>query len=287
MPPLPFTDQDVVVAFPEFAVEVPHVGTGIDKVAYRAARDAEVLALKILSGAVDDDVDEFDDGLVTERFRRELQGMADVECPHIIRAVDEPQVRMIGSTNHVWYTEPFMMGGTLHQRLKSGPLTLPEVESLAIALLTAVDAMWNQGRIVHRDIKPKNIGFAGDGSPVLLDLGIALFTEMSDITESSLTGPGSQFYAAPEQFLPKNRSTIDFRTDLFQIGIVLVEALTGAHPFRGAADYYRALTNFDTASLSSVPITGRLQTAIPRLLAAHQSRRFRTTAMALASLGEV
>lgn len=282
-----FTDSDVRAAFPEFTVEVPNVGHGVDKVAYRVARSGDVLALKILTEPTEDDADEFDESLATERFRRELRGMSDLECPHIIRVVDEPQVRQIASSNHIWYTEPFLTGGTLHERLKgSGRLDGAEAHALAHALLTAVDVMWTQGNFVHRDIKPKNIGYSSAGLPVLLDLGIALFVDESAITQSSLSSPGSQYYAAPEQYEARRDAIIDFRTDLFQVGIVLAEALTGAHPFRGSGgDYMTALRSFDASTLDGVSMPDGLRRTIPRLLAAHPSRRFRTVELAMKSLG--
>lgn len=278
------TDLDVVGAFPEFLVDVPRAGSGADKVVFRAKCEERLLALKILSTPVADDAEEFDPGLVTERFRREMLGMSDVVCEHIIRIADQPQLRLISGRKHVWYTEPFLSGGTLHSRLKAGPLQVDEVHALGLALLTAVDVMWNQGRFVHRDIKPLNIGYSSDGVPVLLDLGVALFADLAEITHSSLSSPGTALYAAPEQFEPRRSSNIDFRTDLFQVGIVLYESATGHHPFVGAADYYRALTNFDPAALDSCGLPPSLERLLSRLLAPHQSRRYRSPEAALTAL---
>jgi serine/threonine protein kinase len=161
------------------------------------------------------------------------------------------------------------------------------VHTLARSLLLAVDAMWNEGRFVHRDIKPENIGYLADGTVVLLDLGIALFSDLSPLTESQMSGPGSQRYAAPEQFSIRRLADIDFRTDLFQIGIVLVEALSGQHPFfELGTDYYKRLTTFSADSLSTVDMTDGLRTVIPRLLAASPSGRYRKVDLALSALGE-
>ena len=285
-----FNDDDVQAAFPEFSVAVPWVGRGGDKVTYQASRRGENLALKILLEPVDDDAEDFDQALATERFQREMLGMATTQCPHIIRAIDEPQLRRIAQTNHVWYTEPFLEGGTLHSLLRKGRLTPAAAHDLARSLLFAVDAMWGSDhKFVHRDIKPKNIGYLADGTPVLIDLGIALFTEMSGITSSSLISPGSKGYGAPEQYEIRRTSTIDFRTDLFQIGIVLVEAIMGTHPFNGSPDYWQSLNNFDPSTLDSFRHDRRASpNNFPRLLASRQNRRFRTVALALESLdGEI
>lgn len=289
---LPFADGDVPPAFPEFAVHLPRVGKGGDKVVYRIDHGGADLALKILMDPVDDDAEEFEQAIPdegapagAERFRRELQGMATTDCPHIIKAVHEPQLRVIGRGNHVWYSEPYLAGGTLFDRMKSGPLPPDEVHDLARCLFMAVEAMWGgTSPFVHRDIKPKNIGYTADGTVVLIDLGVALFTQMTSITSSSVVGPGTNIYAAPEQFDIRRLATIDFRTDLFQIGIVLVECLTGKHPFKSSTDYYRALTGFDPGTLTGVAMSDGLRRTIPRLLASHQGRRFRKPEMALKTL---
>lgn len=276
-----FNESDVQHAFPEMTVQLPSVGKGGDKVAFRASRDDETLALKVLLEPVEnDDVEDYDQEQATERFRREMLGMAATDCPHIIKVVDEPQLRTIGGKKYVWYTEPFLENGTLQDRLRSGPLTPDAVHELARSLFLAVEAMWeSEHRVVHRDIKPGNIGFTADDTPVLIDLGIARFTLMSSITSSSVVGPGTGRYAAPEQFDITRIASIDFRTDLFQIGIVLVEALTGAHPFtRG--DYWTNLNNFDSRTLDAIPMTDGVRAVLPRLLASRQSRRFRRADMA-------
>lgn len=213
-----FPDSAVPTAFPEFDVELPNVGEGMDKVAFKVTLQETPLALKILHEPVPEDAEYYDDQAhATERFRREQIGMAATDCVHIVRVINEPQIRKIDDRNFIWYSEPFLTGGTLHERLRHGPLQADEVHRLGESLLLAIQAMWNSdAKFVHRDIKPKNIGYMSDGTPVLIDLGIALFTEMVNITTTSLAGPGTTHYAAPEQFVPRRYATIDFRTDLFQ-----------------------------------------------------------------------
>lgn len=281
-----FTDSDVVRAFTELAVEVPNLGVGQQKVAYKASDGAVTVALKVLLHEESED-DEDELVLAAERFRREMAGMAATSCPHVVQLLNGPEVRGIAGRDHLWYSEPYMAGGMLRSRLTRGPMGPNDVHALAKALLLAVDAMWNQGGFVHRDIKPDNIGYLGDGTVVLLDLGIALFADLSPLTESQMSGPGTSRYAAPEQFRIRRLADIDFRTDLFQIGIVLMEALTGKHPFweRGA-DYMQRLTNFSADSLNGLQMSAGLRAVIPRLLAASPSGRYRKVELALAALGE-
>jgi len=85
--------------------------------------------------------------------------------------------------------------------------------------------------VVHRDLKPQNIRLRPDGSPVIIDFGLARHLDLPDIT---LTIQGAQIgtpcYFAPEQFEGTKRD-IEHRTDLFALGILLYEALVGSHPF--------------------------------------------------------
>lgn len=281
----PFKDDEVVAAFTEFNITLPDCGSGAAKTVYLASRDSQDLALKILHDPVPDGAVEYNESLASERFIRELRALQETDCPHVIRVLDMPELRLIGTSTHIWYTEPFLGGGTLHQRLKaSKTLSSTDLEVLARGMLLAIEAMWTQGRYVHRDIKPKNIGYQVNGTPVLMDFGIALFTEMTDLTSASLAGPGTSKYAAPEQFQPRRDSFIDFRTDMFQLGIVLAESATGRHPFWGASDYMNALYNFDPKFLDGAGISTGLLELISRLLQGHQSRRFRTVKMALDTL---
>ncbi|MCF4119875.1 serine/threonine protein kinase [Antribacter sp. KLBMP9083] len=279
MPVIPWTDDDVIRAFPEFAIEVPALGAGQQKVAYKASD----VALKVLL----QDPDSVDDEAATtiERFQREMSAMQATTCPHVATLVSGPELRTIGETERYWYTEPLLAGGTLKQRLRLGPLSHTEAADLARSLLLAVDAMWAQG-IVHRDIKPDNIGYLSDGTVVLADLGIALLTEMYPVTNSQLVGPGTQYYAAPEQYQMRRNTTIDFRTDLFQVGIVVAESVMGYHPFRQpGTGHIEQLTSFDATVLDSFNLPAGLRELIPRLLAPHQSGRYRSVQRALKALG--
>lgn len=287
---IPFSDAEVATAFPEFQVSVPRIGAGKQKAVYRAKRDTTDLALKILLMALDpSDTDaepdpEYD--ITLERFRRETQGMRLVDCPHVMRLVDEPEIREIDGQNYYWYTEPLIGGGTLKSRIKSGPLTPQELDNLARSLLAAVEAMSTTGQFVHRDIKPNNILLTDDGTVVLTDLGIARFTELQDITESEMTGPGTWMYAAPEQFDIRRQATIDFRTDMFQIGIVLFEAAMAKHPFNpsNTAGYAQRLKSFSANSITRTDLPAGLRKLIIRLLSPNPSGRYRHVSSAFEDL---
>lgn len=282
---VPFSDLDVVTAFPEFTIHTPCLGAGQQKVAYKVTDNNTDVALKIM--LQESEIDDEEAELAQERFQREMAGMALVSCPNVVSLIRGPERRTVGQGARFWYSEPLMADGTLRDRLRQGPLSGHEAFNLAKSLLAAVDAMWNKGRFVHRDIKPANIGYMADGTIVLMDLGIALFTELSPLTESQMVGPGSSKYAAPEQFVIRRLADIDFRTDLFQVGIVLVEALTGSHPFfEIGTDYMSKLTNFNPGVLDGIDMPKGLRSTIPRLLAASPSGRYRKVELAMRALGD-
>lgn len=281
-------DGDVVAAFPEFELTTPSAGKGGAKIAYRATDGTTEFALKVTMAPLnldDDEEREQTEGII-ERFEREMRAMQAVDCPHVATVSHGPSTRLIAESDHLWFGEPFLNGGTLHNVLRTGTLAPDAADELGRALLTAVVAMWNAEGIVHRDIKPRNIGYI-DGQVVLMDLGTVLFTQLNPLTAPSLTGPGTQFYASPEQFEVRRFSTPDFRSDLFQIGIVLFEAIAGMHPFKSVGgDYFEALKSFDTSRVSGLPCSGRMKALIARLLQSRPAGRFRTPEDALLFLEE-
>lgn len=276
---LPFTDEDVATAFSDWNVASPAVGQGSFKVAYRVKRrgGAEEV-LKILTDPISVDSEEFEVSEFSERLSRELTAMSETKCQHIVQITEPAGVKQIGSSRFVWYAEPYYSGGTLEERLQDGPLGLPQVIGLAKALLIAVESMWSQ-RIVHRDIKPGNIVFDNTGIPVLLDLGIALYSDLSPLTSSWESSPMTPRYSSPEQFEARKDAQIDFRTDHFLIGMVVFESLTGKHPFWtygvGLDVYMKRLENFSVDSLAETDAPEELKKMVSRLLAAKPNRRYR------------
>src|ERR1019366_6588709 len=98
------------------------------------------------------------------------------------------------------------------------------------ALCDGLSALKQEG-IVHRDIKPENIRVKPSGAPVIIDFGLARHLSLPDLTQTvEGAAIGTPLYFAPEQF-DGTKHDIDHRTDLFALGILLFEALTGEHPF--------------------------------------------------------
>jgi serine/threonine-protein kinase len=147
----------------------------------------------------------------------------------------------------LYIIEEFIDGDNLRNVLKSkGQLPLNDVLRLVDMLLYTAVAMENE-KLVHRDIKPENIMVCPDGSFKLIDFGIARQLAKSSLTPTAAHfGPHTAGYAAPEQFRNLKKS-IDIRTDLFAIGVVAYESLSGKHPFaEGSRDQLETLRRTET-----------------------------------------
>ncbi|MBL8095909.1 MAG: protein kinase [Anaerolineales bacterium] len=157
------------------------------------------------------------------RFEREAQTIASLEHPAIVPVYD------FGEDNEQPYIVMRLMnGGSLVDRLRNGPLPLAEVARIMSTLAPALDEAHAHG-IIHRDLKPGNILFDGRDQPYLSDFGIAKLTETS--VAFTATGIiGTPAYMSPEQ--ARGDRDIDGRSDLYALGAIVFEALTGQMPYQ-------------------------------------------------------
>lgn len=129
--------------------------------------------------------------------------------------------------------QEFVEGDTLRQRIANGPLAPHLAIAIATQAATALDAAHSAG-VVHRDIKPENLMLRPDGVVKVLDFGLARSVRVAGINQD-ITQPGVLMstvkYMSPEQV---RGLEVDARTDLFSLGVVLYEMLTGLPPFAGA-----------------------------------------------------
>lgn len=177
-----------------------------------------------------------------ERFWGEAKLIASLRHPHLIQLFD------IGVLND----QPFMVmeylnGGTLKDRLVASatggtPMALGDIVRLLDALASAIDYAHEQGAI-HRDIKPANILFAGQNEPVLADFGLARLQYQS--SQISQTGAivGTPAYMSPEQ---AGNQTLDKRSDLYALGVVIYQLATGRLPFRAESPTTILLQHLNT-----------------------------------------
>lgn len=179
------------------------------------------VALKILPSGADSSPERL------ERFRREARTVAALNHPNIVTiySVEEDQgVRFL--------TMEKVEGESLRQRLSGGALDPDTFLDLAIDLAEALVAAHERG-VIHRDLKPENIKLTQDGKPKVLDFGLVKFLGDESKDEEgfkTLTGMvlGSARYMSPEQ---ANGEPLDMRTDVFSLGIIMYEMLTGKNPF--------------------------------------------------------
>ena len=160
-----------------------------------------------------------------ERFLNEGKRQAQLQHPNIIPAMDFFQVE-----GRSFLVMQYVEGENLESRLKreNPALTLKEVRSIAVDILSALDYAHSKG-VVHRDVKPSNMLLDANGRVLLMDFGIALaLTEEQRLTRTN-TSMGTPDYMSPEQIT--RPLEVDFRSDIYSFGCVLYAMLSGNPPF--------------------------------------------------------
>ena len=215
------------------------------------ARDTRLerpVALKILPHQFTQNLEQ------VKRFEREARAASALNHPNIITIHDIVQE---GDT-HFIATE-FIEGQTLRQRLTNGKLNLQEAVDIAMQIARALRAA-HAARIIHRDIKPENVMVRDDGLVKVLDFGLAkpiesdsaasysFATPLNDLRTNPETFMGTVGYMSPEQVL---REPLDHRTDIFSLGVVMYEMLSGERPFTGdrSTDILDAVLHLEAAPL--------------------------------------
>jgi serine/threonine-protein kinase len=171
--------------------------------------------------------------LGAERFLREIRVIATLQHPHILGLIDSGVVGPDGGAlaGRPYYVMPYVDGRSLRQRLdEEGQLPVAEAVRLTSEVASALDYAHRHG-VIHRDIKPENI-LLNDGSALVADFGIALAVQQSGerMTETGLS-LGTPQYMSPEQAAGERGITP--RSDIYALGAVAYEMLTGEPPFTG------------------------------------------------------
>ena len=163
-----------------------------------------------------------------ERFLKEIELTAGLQHPHILPLFDS------GSADGLlFYVMPFVDGETLRGRLtREHQLPIVDALRIATAVADALEYAHKHG-VVHRDIKPENI-LLHEGRPVVADFGIALAVQQAGAARMTQTGMslGTPQYMAPEQAM--GEKTVDHRADIYALGALTYEMLTGDPPFTGS-----------------------------------------------------
>jgi serine/threonine protein kinase/formylglycine-generating enzyme required for sulfatase activity/predicted esterase len=230
------------------------------------------VALKFLSADMTGDPD------AKDRFVREAQAAAALDHPNICTVYGVEEER-----GEIYIAMGYVEGETLKHKIASGPLIVEEAAWIALQIAEALELAHRKG-IVHRDIKPSNVLFDPRGQAKVLDFGLAKVSGRAQLTRDG-TIVGTLAYMSPEQ---AQGEVVDHRTDIWSLGTVLYEMLTGKLPF--AADSEAAALY---AIVHKAPLPARrirpeiplaLQRIVERAMAKSPQDRFQTISEMLVDL---
>jgi serine/threonine protein kinase len=215
-----------------------------------------------------------------QRFKREARAASALNHPNILTIYE------IGQEEEAYFiATEFIDGHTIHHYINHSKMRVRQTVDVAIQIAGALSTAHSAG-IIHRDIKPQNLMLRNDGYVKVLDFGLAKLTERGaadafQTVLSARTDPGRVMgtisYMSPEQALGQN---VDQRTDIFSLGVVLYEMLTGNVPFKGnsaAAIFDEILNKKPTPIAASNPdISPELERIINRALEKDREVRYQT-----------
>ncbi len=216
---------------------------------------------------------------LVERFFQEAETASKLDHPNIVKIFD------FGDEDGFLYlVMQYIQGDTLESILSfRGKLTVKEALSITLQVLSALDYAHEKG-LVHRDIKPANIMLNSEGKAFILDFGIAILAQDKRITKTRVAA-GTPEYMAPEQF----RGKADRRSDIYSVGAVLYEMLTGKTPFGDAKDVYELQYKILREPVPPTGISDKIDKILENAMSKLPSQRFQTAhdfAQALLELPE-
>ena len=206
------------------------LGRGGMGVVYKATqlKLSRPVALKMILGGA------FASGPDLSRFMHEAEAVASLRHPHIVQVYD------VGDLDSLpYFTMEYVEGGSLEKKLAGTPQPALDAADLVATLAGAVQAAHASG-IVHRDLKPANVLLAGDGTPKITDFGLARHFGRDQTLTMSGSRVGTPCYMSPEQAAGKSNA-VGPAADVYSLGAILYELLTGRPPFRAESAAATAL----------------------------------------------
>ncbi|PWH15241.1 MAG: hypothetical protein DDG60_06390 [Anaerolineae bacterium] len=206
------------------------------------------------------------------RFRREARLVAQLQHPHILPVFDYGE-----SDGYTYIVMPFVQSGTLSDLLKSRRLSYAEIRRIIVQIADALGYAHAHG-MIHRDVKPSNVLIDERGNCLLTDFGLARMAEATSMLTSSGAIIGTPAYMSPEQGAG---SPLDSRSDIYSLGIILYEMVTGRVPYSAEtpiAVVFKHIQDPLPAVRNLVPdIPDGLELVLLKALAKRPEDRFQTT----------
>lgn len=211
------------------------------------------------------------DKIAAARFKNEILASYDISHPNVVRAYE-----FIRDGDLIAYTMEYVGGGDLADRLGASELeSIPEAVRLLLQMAAGVQAIHDAG-IVHRDLKPENILLSKEKAVKIADFGIARTKNGPKLTEHGGV-VGTIEYVAPEYML---RSQVDWRSDIYALGILAFELLTGEPPFKGDSPYdaitKRLQTDAESPSKHRIECPAELDRVILKALERDPEKRYQS-----------
>jgi tRNA A-37 threonylcarbamoyl transferase component Bud32 len=254
------------------------IGAGGMSTVYRATDQTleRQVAIKLMNREVAGDSD------LLERFRREARAVAQLSHPHIVGVIDA------GEDDHRPYIVfEYVEGETLKERIRRlGRLPVSEAVAYSIEIARALGAA-HARHIVHRDVKPQNVLIDEEGSAKVTDFGIARTMEEDGLTADGRV-IGTTDYVSPEQALGR---PVTGQSDLYSLGVVLYEMLTGEVPFKGESQVAVAMKHvreeLPDVQLKRPEISAALASIVDTATAKREEDRYADDAELIADLEDV
>jgi tRNA A-37 threonylcarbamoyl transferase component Bud32 len=254
------------------------IGAGGMSTVYRALDETlqRQVAIKLMNREVAADSDEL------KRFRREARAVAQLSHPHVVQVIDAGD-----DEDRPYIVFEYVEGETLKERIRrQGRLPIAEAVAYAIEIARALGAA-HARHIVHRDVKPQNVLIDEEGSAKVTDFGIARTLEEEGLTADGRV-LGTTDYVSPEQALGQ---PVTGQSDLYSVGIVLFEMLTGEVPFKGDNQVAVAMKHVREAlpdvQVLRPEVSTALAAVVDRATAKRQEDRYANDAELISDLEDV